>query len=80
MVWLKASPKSLIDRAARNNELRPTSLGRQAQLELTTILESREPLYAKADAEIMTSDKPTEQVLAELLQLMSEHEAKSQES
>ena len=70
-VWLKASPNSHIDRATKGGELRANTLGRHAMAEFNSILESRTPLYAKADCEIDTTDKTSEQVLGELIDLVT---------
>jgi XRE family aerobic/anaerobic benzoate catabolism transcriptional regulator len=48
-------------------DLRPMAEGPQAMDDLKAILESRTPLYAKADAVVPTSGKTTTQALAALL-------------
>jgi XRE family aerobic/anaerobic benzoate catabolism transcriptional regulator len=68
VVWIKASPRSHVDRATREGHLRDVPVSRPALAELSAILESRTPLYAKADATIDTSGRSSAAVLSELLE------------
>lgn len=71
VVWIKASPGSHVERATKEGHLSATGVTRPALAELSAILESRTPLYAKADATIDTTNKTPAAVLAELLERVS---------
>jgi XRE family aerobic/anaerobic benzoate catabolism transcriptional regulator len=59
-----------MSRVIAQGDLRPMAEGPQAMDDLKAILESRTALYAKADAEVSTSDKTEEQAFAALLHLI----------
>ena len=54
-VWLKARPEDHMRRVRRQGDFRPMGDDRSAMRELRAILQSREPLYARADIVIDTS-------------------------
>jgi len=54
-VWLKAAPEEHMARVRQQGDLRPMADDRAAMAELRTILESREPLYARAPIIVDTS-------------------------
>ncbi len=54
-VWLKAAPEEHMARVRQQGDLRPMADDRAAMAELRTILESREPLYARAQVTVDTS-------------------------
>jgi XRE family aerobic/anaerobic benzoate catabolism transcriptional regulator len=54
-VWLKAAPEEHMARVRQQGDLRPMADDRAAMQELRTILESREPLYARAPIIVDTS-------------------------
>jgi XRE family aerobic/anaerobic benzoate catabolism transcriptional regulator len=54
-VWLKAAPEEHMARVRQQGDLRPMADDRAAMQELRAILESREPLYARARVTIDTS-------------------------
>jgi XRE family aerobic/anaerobic benzoate catabolism transcriptional regulator len=54
-VWLKAAPEEHMARVRQQGDLRPMADDRAAMQELRTILESREPLYARAQVTVDTS-------------------------
>ena len=54
-VWLKAAPEEHMARVRQQGDLRPMADDRAAMAELRTILESREPLYARAPITVDTS-------------------------
>ncbi len=54
-VWLKAAPEEHMARVRQQGDLRPMADDRAAMAELRTILESREPLYARAHITVDTS-------------------------
>ncbi len=67
VVWLSAKPDQHMSRVLAQGDLRPMAEGPQAMDDLKAILESRTALYAKADAEVNTSDKTEAQAFAALL-------------
>jgi len=54
-VWLKAKPEEHMARVRKQGDLRPMADDRSAMHELRTILQSREPLYARASASVDTA-------------------------
>jgi XRE family aerobic/anaerobic benzoate catabolism transcriptional regulator len=69
VVWIKASPRSHVERATKEGHLSTSSrVARPALAELSAILESRTPLYAKADASIDTTGKAPSAILSELME------------
>jgi XRE family transcriptional regulator, aerobic/anaerobic benzoate catabolism transcriptional regulator len=75
VVWLTAAPDEHMNRVIAQGDLRPMADGPQAMDDLKAILESRTPLYAKADAVVATSGKMTTQALAGLLAALPRTEA-----
>ncbi len=67
-VWLKARPEEHMGRVRKQGDLRPMADDRSAMDELRTILLSREPLYARADAQVDTAGLTVEQALARLIE------------
>ena len=59
VVWLSATPDEHMGRVLAQGDLRPMADGPQAMDDLKAILESRTPLYAKADAEVITGRQDT---------------------
>ena len=54
-VWIRAMPEEHMGRVRRQGDLRPMADNKSAMEELRTILLSREPLYARAAAEVDTA-------------------------
>lgn len=54
-VWLKAAPEEHMARVRQQGDLRPMADDRAAMQELRTILESREPLYTRAQVTVDTT-------------------------
>ena len=69
-VWVRAEPEEHMTRVMEQGDMRPMAHSARAMEDLIAILKSREPLYAKAAAELSTSGKTPEQNLADLLRLM----------
>jgi XRE family transcriptional regulator, aerobic/anaerobic benzoate catabolism transcriptional regulator len=67
VVWLSAKPDEHMGRVLAQGDLRPMAEGPQAMDDLKIILESRAALYARADAEVSTSDRSEAQALDDLL-------------
>jgi XRE family aerobic/anaerobic benzoate catabolism transcriptional regulator len=71
-VWVKASPDEHMARVLAQGDLRPMQDNEEAMDDLKRILDTREPLYRKADATLETSGEPPEQSLAKLRQIAIE--------
>jgi XRE family aerobic/anaerobic benzoate catabolism transcriptional regulator len=69
-VWVRASPQDHMNRVTAQGDLRPMAGHARAMDDLVAILQSREPLYAKADLTVDTSGKTPEQVLRSLTRLL----------
>jgi XRE family transcriptional regulator, aerobic/anaerobic benzoate catabolism transcriptional regulator len=67
VVWLSATPDEHMNRVLAQGDLRPMADGPQAMDDLKAILESRTPLYGKANARVSTSGKTEAQAFATLL-------------
>jgi XRE family aerobic/anaerobic benzoate catabolism transcriptional regulator len=72
VVWLSARPEEHMGRVLAQGDLRPMAEGPQAMDDLKAILESRTPLYAKADAEVDTSARTEVEALAGLLAVVAD--------
>jgi XRE family aerobic/anaerobic benzoate catabolism transcriptional regulator len=70
-IWVRAEPEEHMRRVMAQGDMRPMANNARAMEDLVSILKSREPLYAKAEAVITTSGKTPEQNLAELLRLIA---------
>ena len=68
-VWVRAEPDDHMKRVMAQGDMRPMANSARAMEDLIAILKSREPLYAKAEAELDTTGKTPEQNLAELLRI-----------
>ncbi len=82
-VWVRAAPDEHMKRVMQQGDMRPMAGSARAMEDLIAILRSREPLYAKAAAELVTTGKDPEENLAELLRVIpvsaSRNERKSAE-
>jgi XRE family aerobic/anaerobic benzoate catabolism transcriptional regulator len=70
-VWMRAAPHAHMARVVAQGDLRPMTANPRAMDDLISILRSREPLYARAEATLITSGKSPPQNLDELLQAVS---------
>jgi XRE family aerobic/anaerobic benzoate catabolism transcriptional regulator len=70
-VWIKARPEEHMSRVMAQGDFRPMAQNRQAMADLVAILEARRADYARADAEIDTSDDAIEHSLAKLLRAVT---------
>jgi XRE family aerobic/anaerobic benzoate catabolism transcriptional regulator len=68
-VWVRARPDEHMSRVIAQGDLRPMGSSPRAMDDLLSILQSREPLYAKADATIDTAGKTPDEALPDLLKL-----------
>jgi XRE family aerobic/anaerobic benzoate catabolism transcriptional regulator len=69
-IWVRAEPDTHMSRVVAQGDLRPMSANPRAMDDLVSILNSREPLYAKAAAQLVTTGKTPEQNLADLLRMI----------
>jgi XRE family aerobic/anaerobic benzoate catabolism transcriptional regulator len=69
-IWVRAEPEEHMKRVMAQGDMRPMANSARAMEDLVSILKSREPLYAKAEAALTTTDKTPEQNLAELLRMI----------
>ncbi|MGC1466223.1 MAG: helix-turn-helix transcriptional regulator [Pseudolabrys sp.] len=69
-IWVRAEPEEHMKRVIAQGDLRPMADRARAMEDLISILKSREPLYAKAEAALVTSGKTPEQNLAELVRVI----------
>lgn len=70
-VWLRTDPQEHMKRVMAQGDLRPMANSARAMEDLISILKSREPLYAKAEATLTTTGKTPEQNLTELLRIVA---------
>jgi XRE family aerobic/anaerobic benzoate catabolism transcriptional regulator len=68
-VWMRAEPDQHMSRVVAQGDLRPMTSNPRAMDDLVSILQSREPLYAKAEASLDTTGRSPQQSLAELIKL-----------
>jgi XRE family transcriptional regulator, aerobic/anaerobic benzoate catabolism transcriptional regulator len=68
-VWTRADPDAHMSRVVAQGDLRPMTSNPRAMDDLISILQSREPLYAKAEAALDTTGRSPEQSLRELVAL-----------
>jgi XRE family aerobic/anaerobic benzoate catabolism transcriptional regulator len=68
-VWIKADPDAHMARVRAQGDLRPMTANPRAMDDLVSILRSREPLYARADATLDTAGHKVERSLANLVAL-----------
>lgn len=66
-VWLKAKPEEHMARVRKQGDLRPMADDRSAMQELRTILQSREPLYARASTSVDTAGLTVNDAAAKLI-------------
>jgi XRE family transcriptional regulator, aerobic/anaerobic benzoate catabolism transcriptional regulator len=69
-VWVRAEPKDHMRRVIAQGDMRPMANSARAMEDLIAILKSREPLYARAEAALVTSGKTPEQNLNELMRVI----------
>jgi XRE family transcriptional regulator, aerobic/anaerobic benzoate catabolism transcriptional regulator len=70
-IWLKASPEEHMARVRQQGDLRPMANERAAMDELRTILSTREPFYARADAVVDTSGRSVDSGANEILSVIA---------
>lgn len=70
-VWVRAEPQDHMKRVMAQGDMRPMANSSRAMEDLISILKSREPLYARAEATLTTTGKSPEQNLNELLRTIA---------
>lgn len=70
-IWIRAEPEDHMKRVIAQGDMRPMANNVRAMEDLVSILKSREPLYAKAEAVLSTTGKTPEQNLAELMRVIA---------
>ena len=75
-VWVRAEPEDHMRRVMEQGDMRPMAKSARAMEDLIAILKSREPLYAKAEASLITTGKTPEQNLNELVRVIPAAEAR----
>ncbi len=70
-IWVRAEPEEHMKRVMAQGDMRPMANNARAMEDLVSILKSREPLYAKAEAVVATTGKSPEQNLTELLRVVA---------
>ncbi len=76
-VWVKALPGQHMNRVREQGDLRPMANDRGAMDELVAILSSREPLYARANAQIDTSEMSVDRAAGALVDLIQHADARA---
>jgi XRE family aerobic/anaerobic benzoate catabolism transcriptional regulator len=72
-IWIKTTPAEHMARVRRQGDLRPMARDRAAMDELTTILQSREPLYERARATVDTSGETVAESVEKLVRVIVDH-------
>jgi XRE family aerobic/anaerobic benzoate catabolism transcriptional regulator len=70
-VWIKARPDEHMSRVMAQGDFRPMAQNREAMADLVTILDARQADYARAEAQLDTSDDTVEQSFSKLLRIVT---------
>jgi XRE family aerobic/anaerobic benzoate catabolism transcriptional regulator len=71
-VWVRTSPEEHMQRVIAQGDMRPMANNRDAMSDLKRILSEREVLYGKADLQIDTASRTSEESLETLLKALRE--------
>ncbi|MFI5014257.1 MAG: shikimate kinase [Hyphomicrobiales bacterium] len=71
-VWLRADQATLMQRIARRNN-RPLMRASDPAAQVERLLAAREPIYARADLTVDSSDRPHEEVISALIASLLAH-------
>ena len=69
-VWIRATPAEHMERVRAQGDTRPMTGSEDAMDELRALLRSREPLYARADAQLDTTGRSVENCTLALVQIL----------
>src|SRR5215468_4310268 len=70
-VWIKARPEDHMRRVMAQGDFRPMAQNREAMADLVAILDARRSDYARAQAELDTSEDTVDQSLAKLAEVVA---------
>ena len=70
-VWIKARPDEHMSRVMAQGDFRPMAQNRGAMADLVTILDARQADYARAGAQLDTSDDTADQSFSKLLRIVA---------
>jgi XRE family aerobic/anaerobic benzoate catabolism transcriptional regulator len=71
-VWVRAKPEQHMARVVAQGDQRPMAGSSQAMDDLRRLLREREPLYARADLTVDTTDVPADRSVGEILAAVKE--------
>jgi XRE family aerobic/anaerobic benzoate catabolism transcriptional regulator len=74
-VWLRANPEDHWNRVVQQGDRRPMGDNPQAMAELRRLLQSREPLYARAAHAVETSGREAEEVVEAVAEFVAKRRA-----
>ena len=66
-IWVRAEPSEHMNRVVAQGDMRPMASNPRAMDDLIAILQSREPLYAKADLTLNTTRRTPSQSLSDII-------------
>jgi XRE family transcriptional regulator, aerobic/anaerobic benzoate catabolism transcriptional regulator len=69
-VWVHTSPAEYMQRVRAQGDVRPMEGNPAAMTQLKNLLDTRTPLYERADAQINTSNRPVKASLKDLLRII----------
>jgi XRE family aerobic/anaerobic benzoate catabolism transcriptional regulator len=75
-VWVRTSPEEHMERVIAQGDMRPMANNRDAMSDLKRILTEREVLYSKADIQIDTAGRSSEESIEMLIQALRETPAR----
>lgn len=67
-VWLRATPEEHLSRVLDQGDRRPSAGRPRAMEELREILQTREPSYGKSEAQVITSTREVDGVVADVIE------------
>ena len=69
-IWVHTSPAEYMQRVRAQGDVRPMAGNPAAMTQLKNLLDTRTPLYERADAQINTSNRPVKASLKDLLRII----------
>jgi len=70
-IWIRARPEEHMSRVIAQGDFRPMAQNREAMADLVAILEARRDEYARAEAELDTSDQTPAESFAKLVRVVA---------
>ncbi|WP_298858413.1 helix-turn-helix transcriptional regulator [uncultured Sulfitobacter sp.] len=71
-IWLRTSPAEHVARVRAQGAMQPVRDETQALAQITSLMNTREPLYARAQAQLDTGARPAQQSVRDLVALIAE--------